>query len=163
MYCNATRLARSSTPKALHHTGDELELRYSPAWPAKSGRSACVHIYIFRGGSQRPRGPGPPGGGGAHSTGCCEHRLRRHAHSVCIRAVPSCAQASLDLFHSISIYLEPYDHQRYEAFAASRSPARGAGDAPSALRTLQAATHAHRQVRACCTQAVASKDMIERY
>jgi len=120
MYCNATRLARSSTPKALHHTGDELELRYSPAWPAKK-RPVGVCPYIFRGGSQRPRGPGPPGGGGAHSTGCCEHRLRRHAHSVCIRAVPSCAQASLDLFHSISIRLRPSKVRGICCFAQPRS------------------------------------------
>ena len=154
--------------KGLHHTGDELEYRLTTDCPGpQKKRPVAVSVcpYTFRGGSQRPRGPGPPGGGGAHSTGCCEHRLRRHAHSVCIRAVPPCAQAFLDLFHSISIYLEPYDHQRYEAFAASRSPARGAGDAPSALRTLQAAAHAHRQVRACCTQSRREQRycMIERY
>lgn len=49
MYCNATRLARSSTPKALHHTGDELELRYRLPWPAKkaAGRRVRVSVYIY--------------------------------------------------------------------------------------------------------------------
>ena len=55
-------------------------------------RTACIaKKRAVGGGSPRPRAPG---GGGAHSAGCCEHRLRRHAHSVCIRAVPSVAQAS---------------------------------------------------------------------
>ena len=133
----------------------------------KSGRSPCpcVHIHSEVGASgladRGLRAAAALTLLAAASTAC-----RRHAHSVCIRAVPSCAQASLDLFHSISTIptVEPYDHQRYEAFAASRSPARGAGDAPSALRTLQAAAHAHRRVRACCTQSRReSKDMIERY
>ena len=43
------------------------------AWPRKKAST-------FGGGSPRPHAPG---GGGAHSAGC-EHRLRHHAHSVCI-------------------------------------------------------------------------------
>ena len=151
-----------STPKAFVNSVRSARAAVQATLARKkSGRSPCpcVHIHSEVGAS----GLADRGLRAAAALTLLAAASTASAVMLTAYAFVLCPRARRPLWTCSTASRYGSDHQRYEAFAASRSPARGAGDAPSALRTLQAATHAHRQVRACCAQAVASKDMIERY